>query len=171
MKLDHNIIDAYLHNNLEIIYDNFTSSIYLIGGSIKDLVLNQEVRDIDIVVLSDDDSEIKSFIDKYNLQYQKNNFNGYKIKYGDLEIDIWNSNDLYKCIIYNYDGLFYDIKNSLFIPFGFFDAIETKELKQLKANINEKRQIVNNLTRKRDEERKQKILKSMRLLGDINEKK
>ena len=166
MELNHNVIDNYLANHFEIIYHHFTSSIYLIGGSIKDLLLDREVRDIDIVVLSNDDTQIKSFIDKYNLQYQRNNFGGYKIKYGDLEIDIWNSNDLYKCIQYNFDGLFYDIKNKVFIPFGFFDAIETKELKEINSSAKEKRQIINNFSRKKDEERKQKILQLMRVLGE-----
>lgn len=166
MKLDSKLIDSYLKEKIEFIYTDFLSEIYLVGGAVRNLLMNKNPKDIDIVVLSDSDEEIISLINKYNLKYKKNSFNGYKIYYQDIEIDIWNSNDLYKCIEYNVEGLFYNIKHQLFIPFGFYQAIETKQLKKINSDneLNKKsnRKTINTI-------RKEKLLKTLKEVGDFFE--
>lgn len=166
INLDSKIIDKYLKNNLDIIYNHFNSNIYLLGGSIKDLLLGNSPRDIDIIVLCDNDREIKSLIEKYKIEYVKNHFNGYKLKYNNLEIDIWNTNDFYKCIQYNFDGLFYDIKNKIFLPFGFYDTLESKNLKEINPNITKNR-TTQDLEKEKNRKEKAKIL--IKKLGEFNE--
>lgn len=167
INLDNRIIDEYLKNNLKIIYNHFCSNIYLLGGSIKDLLLGNVPRDIDIIVLCDNDEEIKSLIEKYKIKYIKNHFNGYKLEYNGVQIDIWNTNDLYKCIQYNFDGLFYDIKNKTFIPFGFYDAIESKTLKEINPNITNNR-ITKDIEKEISRREKAKVL--MKKIEGLNVK-
>lgn len=130
------------------------------------MLLGNSPRDIDIIVLCDNDDEIKSLIEKYEIEYVKNHFNGYKLKYNKLEIDIWNTNDFYKCIQYNFDGLFYDIKNKIFLPFGFYDALESKTLKEINPNITRNR-ITKDIEKEISRREKSKIL--IKKLGDFNE--
>lgn len=62
------------------------------GGSIRDLYLTNEnqslPRDFDIVInLNNNISDLENFLDKF--EYKKNRFDGYKIKVGNTEFDIW----------------------------------------------------------------------------------
>lgn len=122
---------CYIEANFNIILDFFSSNVFLCGGALKDLMLGDKIKDLDFVVFCEDDFEIKEFIEKYNLSFTKNRMGGYKIFYNDLVIDIWNSINLYTCIEYNYDALFYDIKNNRLISFGFFECIETENIIKL----------------------------------------
>lgn len=167
MKLNPFMIDNYLKENVSIILNQFESSIYLMGGAVRDISNGKIPRDLDFVVLSDSDKEIVDFIQKYQLQYKKNNFNGYKITYNEIEIDIWNSNDLYKCIQYNFDGIFYDIKNKIIIPFGYYDAIETNTLVEINPKTCSKNG--QGIDFKKREKRKQKLLKLMKEVGELHE--
>ena len=78
---------------------------------------------------------MKSVISKYNLKFEINKLGGYKIFYNDIIVDLWSTNDLLKSIEYNIEGLFYDVKNDLLIPFGYYDAIENG-LRQINPNNN-----------------------------------
>lgn len=124
-------IYCYIEENFNIILDFFSSNVFLGGGALKDLMLGEKIKDLDFIVFSENDFEIKEFIKKYNLSFRENKMNGYKIFYNDLVIDIWNSTNLYTCIEYNYDALFYDIKNDKLISFGFFECIETGKIVKL----------------------------------------
>lgn len=125
------IIYSYLEKNFSMILNFFSSDVFFCGGALKDLILEEKIKDLDFIVFSESDSEIKDFIKKYNLYFRRNRFNGYKIFYNDLVIDIWNSTSLYECIEYNYDALFYDIGNNQLISFGFFECIETEKIVKL----------------------------------------
>ena len=62
------------------------------GGSVRDLYLSNEnkssPRDYDIVInLKKNIAEFESFLESY--EYKKNRFDGYKIKIGITEFDIW----------------------------------------------------------------------------------
>lgn len=41
---------------------------------------------------------------------------------------MWDSNDLIKCIKYNLDALFYNIKTEHLVSFGYVKGIENNEL-------------------------------------------
>ena len=98
----------------------------IIGGFIRDSINDEKSRDIDIILNCYDSSVIEKIIVKYNLRYQNNCFNGYKILIDNNVVDLWsiNDHDLFKKGIYdkkienlkettfiNYDSLVYDLKN------------------------------------------------------------
>ena len=119
------LIKKYLINNFNLIF-SIDEPVFLLGGAIKDIIYNNIVKDLDFVVLSDNTDSIEKLINDNNLQYTKNSFDGYKIKYNNLYIDIWSAQDLYDCIQYNFDGLFYDIKNDSILSFGYINSINDK---------------------------------------------
>lgn len=65
-------------------------NIIIIGGSLRDaLEGNYKPRDIDIII---DDCNLYGFDDllfKYNVHYKKNRFEGYKLFFDNVEVDIW----------------------------------------------------------------------------------
>ena len=66
--------------------------LYLFGGGVRDLLNNslEQVRDLDFVIKSKNNEEInlESYIPD-NITFKKNRFNGYKIYFDNLIIDIW----------------------------------------------------------------------------------
>ena len=124
MDLDKEIIKQYINKHFPIIYNlSNLCPTFLMGGAIRDLMLGLEPKDLDFVCL-DTIGIVDAFVLKYHLTWRKNKFGGYKIYYRNIEIDLWSTNDLFSSIEYNIDGLFYDVANNYFLPFGFFDAIE-----------------------------------------------
>lgn len=125
-------VDNYLVNNFGIIYDfQFNNDIFLLSGAIRDSIVDMAPRDLDIVMLSEDDSELQEFINKHSLKYKRNSFGGYKIEFNNITVDFWATNDLLKTIEYNLDGLFYDIKDRKILPIGYLSAVENKTLNRL----------------------------------------
>lgn len=60
--------------------------IYVFSGVIRNYFLNRhELRDIDFVV--EDFSKIREFVEDY--EFRENSFGGYKIKIGDIDVDLW----------------------------------------------------------------------------------
>ena len=129
-------IKKYIKKNFPIaIKISKISPIYLIGGTLRDIESSRKPKDLDFVVLDDTNQIVKSVISKYNLKFEINKLGGYKIFYNDIIVDLWSTNDLLKSIEYNIEGLFYDVKNDLLIPFGYYDAIENG-LRQINPNNN-----------------------------------
>lgn len=151
MKLKNSLLDKFLSKNLDIFLNfNFKGILYLTGGAVRDLLfLNKKPKDIDFVILTQEKNNIKNFIKENKLKYTLNSFGNYKISYNNFEIDIWSTNDLYKTMQYNLDGLFYDIKNKSFIVFGFFKALEKRKLIELNP--------IRHPIKKRRKERKNKL--------------
>ncbi|MBR1416908.1 MAG: hypothetical protein IJ572_03735 [Bacilli bacterium] len=121
-------LDNYIKEKFKLIYAiSMIYQTYLIGGAIRDIMLNKTPRDLDFVISSNDfvevDSYIKKFIYKYNLSYTLNHFNGYKILYKGIEIDLWYTKDLFDSIEYNGDGLLYDIEHHQLISLTFDDFL------------------------------------------------
>lgn len=85
------------------------------GGSIKSLILNELIKDLDFVILTYEDSNIEQFLKTYNLFYTINKFKGYKVKLDNLVFDIWSTDDLYTTLQYNIDGLFFVLYNKKFL--------------------------------------------------------
>lgn len=122
-------IDIFIKEKFNIIYAiSMIYQTYLIGGTIRDLMLEKEPRDMDFVFHSMNDNEaelyLKRFINMFNLEYSLNHFNGYKIVYNDMEIDLWHTKDLFNSIEYNADGLLYDIENHQLISLTFDDFLK-----------------------------------------------
>ena len=135
-----------------------TYHVFLVGGSIKSISLNEKIKDFDFVVLDNNgqaDSEIKKFLCKNNLNYKINKLDGYKIDYNNFSIDLWATNDLIKSIHYNADGLFFDIHNKCLLPFGIYDALENG----LREINNSK-----NMDEEAENKRKNKIIKVLEKL-------
>ncbi len=97
----------------------------IIGGFIRDVINNNQTRDIDII-LNTTIEEIDKIVKQNNLKYTKNSFGGYKIFIGDIVIDLWTMDNHYlfkngtyekdienlkETTFINYDSLIYDLKN------------------------------------------------------------
>lgn len=135
-------------NLKNFIFDNFPDifhfaesddfCIYMSGGAVKDVINQTRPKDLDFVILSYDNNHdyvcdfIKTLPHTYTIS--KNKFNGTKINNGKTQIDIWQTNDLYKSVEYNLDGLFYDIRQNKLISFGYVHGIENSVLIQLNNN-------------------------------------
>lgn len=131
-KFNKNIknIESGLEYFFNPIFDITDCPVYLLGGALKNFLLNKSEipKDLDFVLLTEDLSIISSFISNNEFKYTKNSFGGYKISFNNTIIDIWITNDLYKAIKFNTDGLFYDIQNKILLPFGCIESLETKKL-------------------------------------------
>ena len=122
-------IDSYINKSFNCLYKHdFESEIYLIGGAVRSLLIDKTPKDLDVVIVSDSSKEIEDFIEKFNLNYSKNSFGGFKISHNGIQVDIWATNDLFKAIQYNLDGLFYNLKTKKITSMGYFDGIENKKL-------------------------------------------
>ena len=126
-------LDKLIKERFNIILEyNFEGRIFLFGGAIRSILLGEEIKDLDFVILTQGKCEILKFINKYNLEYTINIFGGYKIKHNGTDIDICSVNDLIEVTRYNIDGIFYDINNQIFIPCGLFESLEKREIIEFK---------------------------------------
>lgn len=141
---------------------NIEGKPYIVGGFLRNILLNRPIKDLDIVVCNGDKENILENIRKNNLNYKINYFNGYKIIYNGKEIDIWDVNNLLDGIEYNIEALFYDIQEKKFVDLGFTDSIENNKL----IEINEKNRSNQYLQRREKICKEWNILKRC-LLKDI----
>ena len=130
-------LENYITNHFKIAYIiGQLCPTYLLGGCIRDLINANYPKDLDIVVLGNENFDfIKSIIDKLNIEYTLNKFGGFKLKYNGLEIDLWLSDDLFSAIQYNVDGLFYDLSNKSLISLTFDDFMKNG-IKEINPNNN-----------------------------------
>ena len=130
-------LENYIKNHFYIAYIiSNICPIYLIGGSIRDLMYAKKPKDLDFVVLNKENIDwVLQVFNKFNIKYTYNKFGGFKIKYNDLEVDLWLTNDLYSAIEYNVDGLLFDLKTNQLISLTFDDFINNG-LKLINSNNN-----------------------------------
>ena len=96
--------------------------IYLIGGSIRDLINAKGPKDMDFVVMGTKNMDfVLSVFKKLNIEYKINSLGGFKFTYNGMEIDLWLTDDLFNSIEYNVDGLLYDIGNESLVSLTFSD--------------------------------------------------
>lgn len=127
-------ISDYLKQIFPQIYNfKFSGEIYLIGGAVRDIIEDKPPKDLDLILLSDNPN-IEEFLIENRLEYRKNSFDGYKILFKNITIDMWAVNDILKAIQYNLDGLMYNVKYDIIIPFGYIDGMEKKRLIVLNSN-------------------------------------
>lgn len=142
---------------------NESGRLYILGGSVRDSFYKKKneytIRDLDLI-FSKDIKKIKDILEEYD--YSINRFGGYKIKFFDIEIDIWSYRDnwatknnlkpkirknMLDLISYgtllNIDSLVYDYRNKLIYYDYFKEAYEnntidfiTTDEKYIEANPN-----------------------------------
>ncbi len=96
--------------------------VYLVGGSIRDLIYAKTPRDLDFVILGTENLEfVLTLFKTYSIQYRLNRFGGFKFQYQGTEIDLWLTDDLYSAIQYNVDGLFFNLKDNSLLSLTFDD--------------------------------------------------
>ena len=98
--------------------------IYLIGGSIRDLIYAKKPKDMDFVVLGKQNLDfVLSIFKRLNIEYKTNKLGGFKFNYNNIEIDLWLTDDLFSSIEYNIDGLFFSLNNNSLVSLTFDDYI------------------------------------------------
>lgn len=131
-------------NKIKLFFDELNKyDAIIIGGFIRDAINNKISRDIDIILNEENKDIIEQIILKYNLKYQKNRFNGYKINFNNFTLDIWyikdhnvfkkgiyeaNFNNLKETTFINYDALFYDIKTKTLDIKYYLDCLNNKTI-------------------------------------------
>lgn len=137
------------HNSLKtFLYDLIINQgiIYVVGGYLRDILLDQKSRDIDLLVNIKHDLLI-SILSKSNLDFSINRFNGIKINLPNFEADIWsidhnwafeqnlvlkNGDNLLESIangsFYNYDSLVINVHNLNLNVKNFNELVVTNEL-------------------------------------------
>lgn len=150
-------IKEQINKYFSIIYNiPSTYHVFLVGGSIRSISLNEQIKDLDFVFLDSYNTVnnyILEFINNYSLNYTFNEYGGYKINYNGFMVDLWKTKDLLYAIQFNADGLFYDIHNNYLITFGIYDALEN--------GLRELNEVGGNLHKPHKEGRKAKILKQL----------
>lgn len=117
-------IDLLIKERFSIIYEyNFDGMVLLYGGANRDVVVGNDVKDLDFVILTQGECQIVDFIKKFNLKYVRNAFGGYKILYNNNEIDMFSTDDLFIATVYDSDMFFYDIHLHSFITCGVCRAV------------------------------------------------
>ena len=93
------LLNKYLQKShyLKLLIDTFELNNYsygIVGGFVRDCLLNNDIRDIDIIV-DVKFEEILYLLNKYNIKYKHNTFKGLKIydKNADIIIDLWSLSD------------------------------------------------------------------------------
>ncbi len=119
-------LKKYISKNFPIAYViSALAPVYLVGGSIRDLIYAKEPKDLDFVVLGKNHLDwVLEVFEKYNIDYKFNRLGGYKFLYRDVEIDLWLSNDLFSSIQYNVDGIFFELQTNRLISFTFEDFMK-----------------------------------------------
>jgi len=104
---------------------------YIVGGFLRSVILNREIKDLDIVILNGNLDNILKNINDNKLDYIINRFGGVKIKFNNKYVDIWSANNLIEAIEYDFEGLFFDIYNKKFLDIGFTQAIKVGKVTEI----------------------------------------
>ena len=140
LKIDHKLAEIKrVNKNMSRFLNAITFlNPIIIGGFIRDVINNSEIRDIDIVLNTPDNSELERIIKDNNIEYHLNSFFGYKLFIDNYTIDIWNIknhnlfkegiydptiNNLNKTTFINYDSLVYDLNNKQLNINYYLDSI------------------------------------------------
>lgn len=132
-KEDAEKIDKVLKEKFSIIFDfNFDGLILLYGGAVKEIIMGKQWKDLDFVLLTQSEGNVKEFLDKYKIRYEITKYSGaYVFSYNGVPADIYITNDLYSCGNLNTDKLFYDIKRKQLIPIGIKYALNENEIVEI----------------------------------------
>ena len=141
-------------NFREFLYEIFLQgeTAYVVGGFLRDIILNKHSRDLDIMV-SLPLEKVLEIIKLSNLDFLPNRFNGFKISLIDIEVDLWcvednwafknelvvkNDENILESIangsFYNYDSLVINVHTNNLIIKNFNHFLETKHLDIIQSN-------------------------------------
>lgn len=115
------------------------------GGALRDFVSHnsQTPRDLDIVFDATSNKSLEQLVRKYELPIKKNKYDGFKIEFETISMDIWDLNttwafknniktssqkSLIDTVYLNIDGIAYNYSNENLYSTHFDDAIEKKEI-------------------------------------------
>ena len=103
-------------------------SVFIVGGFLRSVANREKPRDLDIIFNTSGDALIK-YIQKWNLEYSKNKFGGFKVDFRSIIVDIWTSDTNWafeskvvdvgdehiiskvaQGTFFNYDSLVFDLK-------------------------------------------------------------
>lgn len=131
------LLQDFLTMNLPRLYQLVDSGVptFLVGSSVKGIMLNSDFGDIDIVILSPTAEPIREFIIRNGLEYDRNSFGGYRVFYNNIKLDMWHLDDLYYAIEFNLDGLFYHLNSNTVIPVGFVKGVKDDTLEQVCKDV------------------------------------
>lgn len=125
--------------------------VYLVGGAIRDLMYAEKPKDLDFVVLGQENIEwVRMVMEKFGICYEFNRFGGFKFSYNGVAVDLWLAEDLFSAMQYNVDGLFFDLRNHSLLSLTFDDFLQNgvrlvncenniEKGRELKLNIFEKK--------------------------------
>ena len=119
-------LETYIKNNFAVVYEIASfAPVYLLGGAIRDLIMDKEPKDLDFIVLGMEYSKnILEVLNKHKIDFTYNHFGGYRINYNGVHVDLWASNDLFSAVQYNVDGLFFYLNDNNLISFSFDDFVK-----------------------------------------------
>lgn len=136
--------------------------VYVFSGAIRDFILGyHELRDLDMVIKNIDKIEIPISI-LSRCQIKKNSFGGYKVRSGNLTIDVWdlnktwginkenkkgNVNSLIDSAFFNFSAIVYDYRRKKFIyKEDFLKFLDNRTLEVVyKENPNQGLCIINSM--------------------------
>lgn len=124
---------------------NLYMNVILIGGAVRGALENDfNPRDLDFILNNDNMNDFESIIKNLHINYVKNSFGGYKLKFKNLEVDVWsiythNSfikgfmepsvENLEKTCVINYDAVLYDFKKNVLYDSVYQNCKKTKTIK------------------------------------------
>lgn len=116
-------LQKYINNHFAPAYTIAKlAPIYLVGGSIRSLIYAQKPKDMDFIVLGEEQLDwVLKVFKAYNIDFKLNRFEGYKFTYEDTEVDLWLAEDLFSSMQYNVDGLYFDLRTNSLLSLTFDD--------------------------------------------------
>lgn len=98
---------------------------YLVGGSIRDLIMAKHPKDLDFVIIGNqNESIVLKLLAKFQIKYELNRLGGYKFEYHGIKVDLWVAEDLFSSMQYNVDGLYYDVNGRFLLSLTFEDFLK-----------------------------------------------
>lgn len=150
-------IDKFIQEKFPIIYDfDFNAMVLVWGGGVKSVIMEGYAKDLDFIILADNDQKVIEFITKNNLEYTMNYFGGYKVTYNGFNIDLCHLVDLYRAETLSTGFILYDIHRKQFISLGIRNTIEKnilfvyyyKSLLDIRKRENKAKQFITYLNNK-----------------------
>jgi len=121
-------INEYLLENYPLFFNGrFGKDLYVCGGVIRDLMLDKDPKDIDFFMI-DNKKAINSFISRNQLYHTKNSFGNAKVLYDGVDVDLMSVKASSDLVVYNADGLFYNLSTGKFSLQGFENLPQDRKL-------------------------------------------
>lgn len=128
-------IEVILKRNVPIICETkFASDLYICGGLIKNTMINKKIKDIDLFLLGEKPG-FSGFIKQNNLKYRLNRFGNPKAIINGVDVDLATLKSFQDAIVYNIDGLFYNLSQHQFVLAGFEDFVKKEKIEVVNSDL------------------------------------